>query len=566
MTLDQRAHNAAANLRDGLDTIAVPEPGAVVRRARRRRRVSASATALVVVAALVATFAVVGGNDTPKRVEVSGSQRQGLPAGAAVEGAWTRIPKVSSGIGSGASLNSLTSDGSSLLLGGERPGGGGKVVTMWWSDDGVRWTEAAHPTAHESVTAIGTHAGTAIAIGAPGGANGFVWRSQDHGRHWEEIARGELFGASVPNSRPGAIVDGVLWHGGWWIAYGGAADGYEGIWVSRDAVQWRLALDSRSSGSVDGIVETADGSLMAYGVGSTPSRSTVELGWFTKDPTAWGASVPIATPGRNYLESVTRGAKLALGSNIDKYGLATPVLHSADGGHTWTQDSTFSSRFPTVWAWAATTTAGIDVVAGTTIETNQPKAWLSSGGNSWVSGPLDPAPPTLPTTSIPYIPPKGALSLVASVGNRIVMMGLAADLDRYYTFDVQATPPDSAPVATERTVPGLAAVMQRVQNFEYDGPVSYAEVVATTRDKLYGLFGGPQKLNTSPVYLVRMVGRFVCNECSRPPGASVQRGNQILLIVPRGASLGLSGVGAFGIGDGSTDLSQFGTVYRLSSR
>ena len=92
MTLDQRAHNAAANLRDGLDTIAVPEPGAVVRRARRRRRVSASATALVVVAALVATFAVVGGNDTPKRVEVSGSQRQGLPAGAAVEGAWTRIP------------------------------------------------------------------------------------------------------------------------------------------------------------------------------------------------------------------------------------------------------------------------------------------------------------------------------------------------------------------------------------------------------------------------------------------------------------------------------------------
>jgi hypothetical protein len=167
----------------------------------------------------------------------------------------------------------------------------------------------------------------------------------------------------------------------------------------------------------------------------------------------------------------------------------------------------------------------------------------------------------LPTTSIPYIPPKGAISLVASVGNRIVMMGLASELDRYYTFDVQVAPPDSATIATERTVPGLAAVMQRVQNFAYDGPVSYAEVVATTRDKLYGLFGGPQKLDTSPIYLVRMVGKFVCNECSFPFGGSAPHGNEIMFIYSRG-----TGQGAFQIGGGPTDVSQFGTVYRLPSR
>ena len=147
------------------------------------------------------------------------------------------------------------------------------------------------------------------------------------------------------------------------------------------------------------------------------------------------------------------------------------------------------------------------------------------------------------------------------------MMGLASELDRYYTFDVQTAPPDSANIATERTVPGLAAMMQRVQNFAYDGPVSYAEVVATTRDKVYGLFGGPQKLDTSPIYVVRMVGTFVCNECSRPPGVSAPRGNEILFIYSRGTGHGAAQIeGAFQIGRGPTDISRFGKVYRLPSR
>jgi hypothetical protein len=432
MSIDQRARRAAESVRDNLDAIVIPEPGAVMQRARRRRGIGVAATALVVVAA-VATFVFVRDDATPPpKIQVTGPS---VPPGSSV-GAWATITKASSGIGSGSSLQALSSDGSTLLLAGERPGNGEFVVMMWWSTDGAHWTEADHPTEHDSVTAIGSHDGTAIAIGAPGGPNAFVWTSHDGGRTWQETARGAVFGASVPNNRPGAAVSGVSWHDGWWIAYGGAADGYEGIWISRDAAKWTLALDSHSSGSIDGVVETTGGSLMAYGVGATASQSTLEIGWFTNDPTEWGASVPIETPGRYYLGSVTAGAELAIGTDIDTHGTATPLLRSTDGGRTWHEDASFSAAFPTAWAWTAETTAGLDVVAGTTTKSEGPKAWLqTAAGAPWTTGPPEDAPPSLPATSIPFIPPKGSLDLVAAAGNRVVFMGRAAELDRYYVFD-----------------------------------------------------------------------------------------------------------------------------------
>ncbi len=462
MTLDDRARAAAVTVSEGLDTLVVPESTVVVRKARRRR-VGVGVLAVVAAATAITAFQTVTGGRASRKIEVRGPLPQSLPPGSVTDAVWSMIPKATSGIGVGSSLHALVADGTTLLLAGEKPAQGRSEVTMWWSDDGFHWTEAQHPTEHDRVTAVAVHGNTALAVGAPGGASAFVWRSDDRGRHWQEIARGSLFGAPVTGSRPGAFVSGLLWYRGWWIAYGGAADGYEGIWVSHDGTQWRLALDSQSSGSVDSVVETSDGALAAFGARvHFRGVSTVEIGWFTNDPQSWGPALPITTPDRYHLSSVGPGGTLAVGQDIDKGHVATPLLRSADGGHTWSRDTTFTSMFPTAWAWTATRGAGIDVVAGTTTQTNQPAVWLSSGGNTWAIGPQRSPPPNLPTTSVPQVPPTGALTLVATIGDRIVFMGSAPELDRYYTFDVakMSAPPSIAPTTTPTTA---SATTFRVQ-------------------------------------------------------------------------------------------------------
>jgi hypothetical protein len=442
MTIDQRARSAADSVRGELDSIAVPEPTAVVRRAQHRRSASVSVTALVVVVAAAAIFVAVDRDSAPK---VKVSEAPPAASSAPVTGTWSTVLTSASGLGAGVSLHALATDGSTLLLGGDRPGGAGYVVTTWWSTDGAHWSESEHPTAHDSVSAIGTHDGTALAIGAPGGPNAFVWKSNDGGRHWQEIAHGPVFGASVPNTRPGAIVSGVLWHAGWWIAYGGAADGYEGIWVSRDGVEWKLSHDAHTSGSIEGIAVLLDGSLAAFSVGTTAGSSTVEVGWFTDDPTEWGEAVPIQTPEGYFLASVNEDATLAIGSELARHGRPTPVLRSADGGRTWTSDAAFSKEFSNAWGWTATTTgtttSRVDVVAGTNTaeDADLPRVWLSSGAGPWSVGPTNPAAPTMaPTltpTSTSQLPPQGALSLVAALDNRIVVMGTARGPYAYYVFD-----------------------------------------------------------------------------------------------------------------------------------
>ena len=100
------------------------------------------------------------------------------------------------------------------------------------------------------------------------------------------------------------------------------------------------------------------------------------------------------------------------------------------------------------------------------------------------------------------------------------------------------------------------------QEHDYEtssGPVAYGEIVATTRDKTSGLFVGPGVVEATPIYVVRLVGSFICDYCSTPPNARVPHGSEILFTHAPSAT----GGGAFSIGNGPTDLASLGTVYRL---
>jgi hypothetical protein len=332
-------------------------------------------------------------------------------------------------------LITATSEGSTVLVGG-RSGSGGRAG-IWRSSDGVSWREANHPRAASGISAIAVHDGVALAISAPGGTEPYVWGSDDGGRKWREISRGALFGRPNPNTRPGAFVSGLLWHDGWWVAYGGAADGYEGIWISRDGTDWEVVLDSRTSGSIDGLTNLDDGSLLAYGLDARGPSPFASLGWFTNDPTTWGSPRPLAVPEPYYLASVASGASLAVAASLDRH-TDTSVLRSSDDGHTWIEDPRF--QFAGAWPITATRSEGLDIVSGTDINQGvvpgPPRVWTSTGQESWVSSLPDAfGSASLPTTTSPQAPPGAALTLVVTVGSRVLLMSQDPELDRYYAFE-----------------------------------------------------------------------------------------------------------------------------------
>ena len=130
-------------------------------------------------------------------------------------------------------------------------------------------------------------------------------------------------------------VSGLIRHGGWWVASGGRSDGYAAIWVSRDGARWRQVLGPNQAGAAS-IVQGRAGSLLA---------SWVTTAWFTRDPTRWGAPQAVSVPDRSYVSSVAHGATAAVGDNLDRHGLPTPLLRSTDGGRTWSEDAHFLATF-----------------------------------------------------------------------------------------------------------------------------------------------------------------------------------------------------------------------------
>jgi hypothetical protein len=339
--------------------------------------------------------------------------------GAVTRAGWTLVPKVGAGLAN-TSLAAIASNGDALLLGGERVDGLARHGAIFSSVDGLHWRETGRTKSSGEVTTLAMDGNVALAIGTDDnhlGASTFIWRSDDAGRTWQTVARGnEIFGTpALQMGRP--FLDDLVHFGGWWVASGGASDGYAGVWVSRNGARWRQVLATQSAGGLN-LTQGPGRSLFAY--------SYADAGWQTTNPTKWGSPISITTPDRFFLSSVAPGASAALAGNFDRHGVPTPLLRSTDEARTWKPDGHFLADFPDAWGWTITRADGRWIAAGASGVPNHPDAWISRDLRTWIR---------LPKSL--YGSPGGTLSLVAELHGRIVMIGTAPELDRYYLYDTR---------------------------------------------------------------------------------------------------------------------------------
>jgi hypothetical protein len=401
MTVDARAREAVRVARDRVEAFDIPGSPAIERRVARRRR--SSAIAILSVAIAFAAAAIVATNrDSTSSVT---TERTSLR--------WNVVTKEQAGIGRGSSLDAIAANEAVALLAGAVQTGGDWHVELWRTTDGMRWSRTEHPAGVGEIAAVALHGTDALAIGSKGTGN-VVWRSNDAGRTWH-VVEGERdrFGPDASQmGRP--FVSQLMWSDGWWVAAGGASDGYAGVWVSRDGAEWRQTLSSHEAGSVN-LVPGAHGTLLAYAFSSI---------WSTSDPTSWGSPTQWSVPDRMYLGSVAGGGDVALGFSLDRHDQPTPLLRADASRRRFVVVPGLPAGAPNASGWTIQRVRDLWVVAGWRDQPNQhPTAWVSSDLMHW-----DALPERLEGA------PGGVLSLVASVGDRIVILGTAPELDRFYTL------------------------------------------------------------------------------------------------------------------------------------
>ena len=436
MTLDERVHNAAADVRRRLVVVHVPDAESVVRRFHNRRRTRAIVVMSLLLLAVAVPIALT--RSSSSTTETFTGPSAPFPEGSVTDGAWASIPKAGAGIDENASLSDLTSTGTAVLAAGSRPANGDWDAAIWRSIDGLRWSAVSHPASVGEVTAIGARDETLLAVGTTGSDVGFsavfVWKSTDDGRTWSSIADdADLFGAPAPEmGRP--FVSSLRWSDtGLWIGSGGASNGYAGIWISSDGTSWTQVLPEENlAGSVN-IVETSTGDLLAYW---TP------YAWSSSDGQVW-APTDVSLPESYILQEIAAGTSLAIGAEPISGG-PTPLLRSEDSGRSWQIDSSLLDQYPGAVARTISRHDGLWVIAGFSGEPNRPDAWISTDAVIWHG---------LPTSLAKS--PGGTLQLVAGIENHIIMMGTAPEFDRYYALDTTAfagataPPTDSSPSASQ---------------------------------------------------------------------------------------------------------------------
>jgi hypothetical protein len=456
MKLDERARVARNRAMQELDGLAVPAATDVLRRhvARRRRRLVMGSAALTTLVVAVAAASIVAVRPGPGPGVETVAPFAGLPAEAVVDGAWAAVPKGSAGIGSSASLNALVATGDSFVAGG---------TGLWRSSDGLQWVSVAPPSFTGEISALGSHGDDVFAIASAAGTSSVVLRSNDDGRTWTVIAqRQDLFGPPAPAmGRP--FVESLRWSdAGFWIAAGGAPDGYAGIWTSRDGTDWESVLGSgNGAGSVE-IVDDGTGGLLAH---------FLNQAWASQDGAAW-TPVELSVPGPYVLTGIGPSASIAVGADpAAPHTSPTALLRSSDHGRTWTEDATFGTRFDAPVGWTIQHDGTGWVIAGSSggPRTQHADAWISPDSINWSA-----MPQSLKEA------PGGTLDLVASVKSTTVIMGGAPELDRYFVIDHRLSTADAVAPSTDSRNPLLDLPL----GHDHLGPVQVGMTVEQAEEAL----------------------------------------------------------------------------------
>ena len=438
MRLEERARMARTCVVEQLEVVATPPADEVVRRVRGRRRARAAAFAVLSVALIVVPIAL-RRSSTSTTVRVA-APFQNLPAGSMIDGAWAAVPKGAAGIGANASLDALAATSTAFIAGGDG---------LWRSTDGLHWESVAPASFSGRVEAIGTHDRDVIVIVATDSNPNLVLGSSDDGRTWTVVADGaDVFGAPAPSmGRPS--VTSLRWSdAGFWIAAGGASDGYAGIWISTDVAHWDSVLPpGNGAGSVD-IIDDGQGGLLAYFLGQA---------WSSPNGRAW-TPVALTVPSPYALSVIAPGASLAVGVDpAASHTTPTALLRSSDHGRTWTEDRDFHMAYPLAVGWGINRDNAGWVIAGFAGDPNHVDSWISPDTASW-----QPMPEPFKRA------PGGTLRLIASIGPSTVIMGSAPELDRFFVVDHRV----NAPVPT-----GTGACPGSVPRRLVDGTVAGADAL-----------------------------------------------------------------------------------------
>ncbi|MDQ1508680.1 MAG: hypothetical protein QOG50_524 [Actinomycetota bacterium] len=170
---------------------------------------------------------------------------------------------------------------------------------------------------------------------------------------------------------------------------------------------------------------------------------------------------------------------------------------------------------------------------------------------------------------------------VAAVAIVLAILGIAATLQSPASQRVQVTEPvptepttapsttallpgSHLPLATTAEFPPLARIIRSVtagvkSNLDPKAVVtnpSSAEIVATTDARAYPIWGGHP--DDKPIYVVQVVGKFMCESCSGPVRSQAPRGDALQFFFDSSGN----GFG-FGLSPQPKHIDQLGAVYRL---
>lgn len=128
-----------------------------------------------------------------------------------------------------------------------------------------------------------------------------------------------------------------------------------------------------------------------------------------------------------------------------------------------------------------------------------------------------------------------------------------------------ATPDSTLPLATAAEFPPLAKIIDTVTGVVKSdadpkavvaNPNS-AEIVATTDTKAFAIWGGTH--DDKPIYVVQVIGKFVCDSCQGPPTNFKAPRGEVLQVFFDSDGNG----NGFGFSPQPRNIAQLGKVYRL---